>query len=130
MADAGPLYALRDPTDTLHERSREDQERLESERLRTAMSYSTLTECHALIMRKLGMGEARSFLSELSATSYFLTPTTQDYEKAVQRTLRYPDQNITLADAIVAEVGDRLEIPVWTYDHHFDVMGVRVWRGA
>ncbi|MGH3090580.1 MAG: type II toxin-antitoxin system VapC family toxin [Rubrobacteraceae bacterium] len=122
IADAGPLYALRDSADTLHQRAGEDQKRLESRRLKTAISYSTLTECHALILRKLGMNEARSFLVELTATSYFLTPTTQDYEKAVAKTLRYPDQDITLADAITAEVSDRLDVPVWTFDHHFDML--------
>lgn len=33
-----------------------------------------------------------------------------------------------MADAINAEISDRLQIPMWTYDHHFDVMGSRVWR--
>lgn len=46
------------------------------------------------------------------------------------RVLRYSDQDISLADAVVAEISDRLEIPVWTFDHHFAVMGVRVWREA
>jgi predicted nucleic acid-binding protein len=29
-------------------------------------------------------------------------------------------------DAVNAEIADRLGLPVWTYDHHFDVMGSRV----
>lgn len=42
--------------------------------------------------------------------------------------LRYPDQSITLFDAILAVLSDRLALPIWTFDHHFDVMGSDVWR--
>jgi hypothetical protein len=31
-------------------------------------------------------------------------------------------------DAVIAEISGRLEAPVWTFDHHFDVIGVKVWR--
>ena len=41
---------------------------------------------------------------------------------------RYPDQDISLADAVNAEISERLGVTVWTYDHHFDVMGTGVWR--
>jgi len=33
-------------------------------------------------------------------------------------------------DAVTAVVGRRLRMPVWTYDHHFDVVRVEVWRDA
>jgi hypothetical protein len=38
------------------------------------------------------------------------------------------DQPITLFDAAVATLAARLQIEVWTYDHHFDVMNASVWR--
>ncbi len=57
-----------------------------------------------------------------------VTLTEGDYERAVQRVLRYPDQYISLVDAVNAEIADRLGLPVWTYDYHFDGMGSRVWR--
>lgn len=47
LADAGPLYALRDLNDALHERSHEDLGRLKAKRLETLVSYSTLLEDHA-----------------------------------------------------------------------------------
>jgi predicted nucleic acid-binding protein len=31
-------------------------------------------------------------------------------------------------DAVTAVLARRLELPVWTYDHHFDVMRIAVWR--
>ena len=40
----------------------------------------------------------------------------------------YPDQPITLFDALLAVMSERFDLPVWTFDHHFDVMRVAVWR--
>jgi predicted nucleic acid-binding protein len=28
-----------------------------------------------------------------------------------------------LFDAVYAALAERLDLPVWTFDHHFDVMG-------
>ena len=39
-----------------------------------------------------------------------------------------PDQPITLIDATLAAVAARMRVSVWTYDHHFDAMGIPVWR--
>lgn len=39
-----------------------------------------------------------------------------------------PDQTISFFDALLAEMASVLELPVWTYDSDFDVMGVAVWR--
>jgi hypothetical protein len=33
-------------------------------------------------------------------------------------------------DAVAAVVGRWLGLPVWTYDHRFDVVRVEVWRDA
>jgi predicted nucleic acid-binding protein len=43
---------------------------------------------------------------------------------------RFPGRRITLTDAVLATMSPRLRLPVWTYDHHFDIMQVEVWRGA
>ena len=57
-----------------------------------------------------------------------VNPEADDYLAAAALLSRYPDQRITLADAVVATLSRRLGLPVWTYDHHFDVMGSSVWR--
>jgi predicted nucleic acid-binding protein len=128
LSDTGPLYAAADPTDSQHERSLREQTRLEDQSLRAVVSYATLQEAHALVLRKLGPVQAQIFLRDLLRTTVFVVPTEEDYKKAVARIFRYPDQDISMADAINAEISDRLQIPMWTYDHHFDVMGSRVWR--
>lgn len=69
LADAGPLYATRDPNDAFHERSREDLGLLRAGRLKALVSYSTLLECHTLVLRKLGIAEAHSFLKHVAGTA-------------------------------------------------------------
>lgn len=127
-ADTGPLYAAADQNDSFHARSLEEQERLEAENLETAVSYATLQEAYVLILRKLGNVRARSFLEDIVQGAVLIASMKEDYERAVRRVLRYPDQDISLADAVNAEVCERFRVPVWTYDHHFDVMGTHVWR--
>jgi len=39
----------------------------------------------------------------------------------------YPDQKITLHDAALAIVSRDLAIPVWTFDHHLELMGAQIW---
>jgi len=46
----------------------------------------------------------------------------------VARLRALTDQPITLFDATVAAMATRLNFDVWTYDHHFDVMRIGVWR--
>jgi predicted nucleic acid-binding protein len=57
-----------------------------------------------------------------------INPTPEDYRRAIEKIGAVADQPITLFDATVAILAARLRLEVWTYDHHFDVMGVRVWR--
>nr|MBA3388725.1 hypothetical protein [Rubrobacter sp.] len=99
-----------------------------AEDLETAVSYATVQEAYILVLRKLGTAQARSFLEDLIQGAVLTTPTEGDYERAVGRVLQYPDQDISIADAVNAEISDRLQIPNWTYDRHFDAMGAEVWR--
>ena len=51
-----------------------------------------------------------------------------NYRDATTLVGRFPDQSITLFDATLAILASRLQMPVWTYDHHFDAMQASVWR--
>jgi predicted nucleic acid-binding protein len=57
-----------------------------------------------------------------------VNPIVEDYRQAVTKVQSLKDQPITLFDALVATLACRLGLEVWTYDHHFDVMRVPVWR--
>jgi hypothetical protein len=102
---------------------------LRTENLKTLVTYPTLLECYILVLHKLGIGEAHSFVKYVAGTAVLVNPTAEDFDAATARVLEYPDQDITLTDAVLVEVSARLAAPVWTHDHHFDVMGAQVWRG-
>jgi predicted nucleic acid-binding protein len=57
-----------------------------------------------------------------------VNPTPEDYRRAIAKVRVLPDQEISLFDATLASLAERLELRVWTYDHHFAVMRVPVWR--
>lgn len=128
LADTGPLYAARDPDDNLHGRSQDALGRLRDQNIKVVVPYPILLESYSLVMRKLGNREAHAFLAQSSSTSILTNANTEDYQEASARILPYRDQDISLFDAVLAAMSDRLESPVWTFDHHFDVMRVDIWR--
>ena len=128
LTDTGPLYALIDPDDQYHQRARAELERLSEQRLAIVTSWSIVTEAYSLVLRELGISKAQSWLKELIPGMGLLNPKDEDYLEAARRLRRYPDQDISLFDAVLAVISDQLQIPVWTFDHHFDDMRIRVWR--
>lgn len=128
LADTGPLYALVDPDDRHHARARGEAERLERDGLSVVLAYPTLLEAYTLALRRLGAVTAHTWMEETLATCGLLNPIANDYLQAAGRILALPDQPITLFDSVVAQLAERLGLLVWTYDHHFDLMRVEVWR--
>jgi len=41
---------------------------------------------------------------------------------------RFADQPISLFAATMASKSEQFNLPVWTFDHHCDLMGIAVWR--
>jgi predicted nucleic acid-binding protein len=80
-----------------------------------------------LLLYKLGRHAAAAWLAEVSDAS-FLNPAPEDYARALTMVEALPDQSITLVDATLAALATRMGLDVWTYDHHFDVMRVGIWR--
>lgn len=127
LTDTGPLYAAVDPDDEHHARALLELQKLNRDRQEIVILYPTLLEAYSLIMYRLGRGVASNWLRDIAQTA-MLNPTSEDYWQAAARTRALTDQSITLFDAVVAVVATRLKVDVWTYDHHFDVMRVGVWR--
>ncbi len=127
LADTGPLYAAVDPEDARHQRAVEELHQLDNERREVVVLYSTLLEAYSLILFRLGRDVASDWLTDM-ADAAAVNPTPEDYLQAATKIRALADQPITLFDAVAAVVASRLDMPVWTYDHHFDVMRVPVWR--
>ncbi len=128
LADTGPLYAAVDPDDAYHVQAQRELRRLSRSQRDVIISYPTLLEAYTLVLCRLGHGSALSWLDSVLAGASLLNPTPDDYREAANRILAFPDQEITLFDATVAVLAARLDVQVWTYDYHFDVMRVPVWR--
>jgi predicted nucleic acid-binding protein len=127
LADTGPLYAAVDPEDAHHARALQELQQLGRDRLEIMVLYSTLIEAYSLILFRLGRNVASDWLTEM-ANAAFINPMPEDYRQATARIRSLADQPITLFDALAAVIATRLKLNVWTYDHHFDVMRVPVWR--
>jgi predicted nucleic acid-binding protein len=127
LADAGPLYAAVDEADQHHREARQQLETLDTERRNVVISYPTLLEAYSLVLYRLGVAAAHKWIGFLAGAA-LINPDSEDYGRAVITVQNFPDQGITLVDATVAALALRLGLEVWTYDHHFDVMRVPVWR--
>jgi hypothetical protein len=91
------------------------------------VAYPTLLEAYTIVLHRLGKNVASNWLSELGETA-MINPTPEDYRDAFTRVRALGDQDVTLFDATLATVAIRMGLEVWTYDHHFEVMRVPVWR--
>lgn len=127
LADAGPLYAAVDPSDSYHQQAVRELQRLSQDRCNVIVSFSTLLEVHSLILRRIRPSIALQWLQEMAAAT-LINPTPEDYRQASAKLADFTDQSITLFDATLAVLALRAGVPVWTYDHHFEVMRVPVWR--
>lgn len=128
LADTGPLYALVDPDDEHHRRAQEELERLAESGYGLVVPFQIVVETYKLIMRSLGIAAGHRWLEEAERRTVLYNPASEDYRKASLRVRRYADQALTLEDALLAVLGERLGAPVWTFDHHFDILRVNVWR--
>jgi predicted nucleic acid-binding protein len=127
LADTGPLYALADPSDQYHLRAQTQQDRISATKRLVAVAYPTLTESYTLVLRRLGKVYAHQWLQQVMDGTMLINPEPGDYVRAATLVLNFKDQSITLFDAVVATMSERLEVEVWTYDRDFDMLDVKRW---
>lgn len=130
LADTGPLYAAVDPDDQYHARARAELAELAADGWRIHMTLPTVLEAYTLILYRLGIRVAHRWLDDLTGSAMPLMPTVADTAAAFALVRRYPDQDLTLFDALLAVVSDRLAAAVWTYDAHFDMLRAARWHAT
>ncbi|HEY9640771.1 MAG TPA: PIN domain-containing protein [Coleofasciculaceae cyanobacterium] len=128
LTDTGPLYAAYDPSDRYHSQALAEIDRLAEQDIHAFVPYPILLETHSLILKRLGIPIGFRFLDEISAGATLIQPTIADYRAATEILQHFSDQTITLFDATTAAIAQRLNLSVWTYDFHFDVIGVAIWN--
>ena len=129
LADTGPLYALADPQDQYHLRANRELDAIQRESVSFLVTQPTLCEAHALVARRLGYNFAARWLDALLESAAVAPASYGDLVEAQRSLERYSDQSIVLHDAIVAAFSRRVNVPVWTFDRHFDVLGVARYPG-
>ena len=129
IADTTPLYALVDPSDQYYQKARGELLKIKQLNIQVIIPYTIALESYSLILYRLGIETAIKFAQEIKESAELIHPTEEDYNLAWQKIKQYSDQKITLFDAVTATISQRLNYPVWTYDYHFDLMLVSVWRG-
>jgi predicted nucleic acid-binding protein len=127
LADTGPLYAANDEGDEYHAVALRQLKEFARDRREVLIAYPILLEAYSLLLSRLGRRAATDWLAEVSDTS-FLNPAPEDYARGLTIVRSFSDQSITLVDSTLAALATRMGLDVWSYDHHFDVMRVGVWR--
>ncbi|MGK7941043.1 MAG: type II toxin-antitoxin system VapC family toxin [Crocosphaera sp.] len=128
IADTGPLYAAIDIDDQYHQRSQQELKIINQQKLAIIVPYPIYLETHKLILQSLGITTALKFTREIEKQVNFVNPTAEDYQAATSIITKFPDQKITLFDAVTVILANQINLPVWTYDYHFDIMKAEVWR--
>ena len=128
LADTTPLYGAIDTSDQFHARAQAEIQRIAKEKLIVVVSFPVYIETYSLLLYRLGFEQANRFSQNCLESANLLNPTEEQYLKAIKKVQQFPDQTITIVDALTAILADELNIPVWTYDYHFEVMKISVWR--
>ncbi len=127
LADTGPLYAALNPRDQYYERAQAELSNLADDSCEVAVIYPTILETYSLILRNLQPHDAIQWLEDIAVGTHVLEIGTDDYKRAFEIVGRFTDQDVTLFDALLATVSIRSNLRIWTYDHHFDILGAERW---
>ena len=127
FADSDPLYALIDRSDEHHRQARLEFETIVNDGLTLSVIVPVIQETHRLLLQRIGPHVAAPWLAEINAATFIIDTNLDDYWQACSLLARFPDQRISIGDGLLAAVSQRLQSPVWTYDHHFDILGAARW---
>ena len=127
LVDAGPLFALIDSRDQYHHRAHQELDDIYDGGWGFAVAWTTVAETYSLLARRIGVLTAQEWLEDLIRDFMVLPVSPDDYLTAIEHLRRFPDQQFSLFDAIVYVLSRERGMPVWSFDHHFDVMSAQRW---
>jgi predicted nucleic acid-binding protein len=127
LTDVGPLYAALNRRDQYHERATVDLAAIAAEQRLITILYPTVLEAYSLILKRHPPSVASGWLEDIAVDTLIVDVEETDYLRAFEIVRRYTDQPVTLFDALMSAYADRSNLLVWTYDHHFDILGAQRW---
>jgi len=81
-------------------------QQLDRDNLAVIVPYTVYLEAYTLILCRVGFGQAIAFTREIVKGANLINASTNDYLAATQLVSRFPDQQITLFDAVTAVVAN------------------------
>jgi predicted nucleic acid-binding protein len=118
ILDAGPLIALAHRADADHARVRVGFEQLADGRTRLIAPLPIVFEVYKWLLYHAGSAYARDALTNMRAALEVIFPSRQDFDDATSLIMGLRSGwTGTLEDALVAALGARLRLPVWTLNY-------------
>ncbi len=131
LLDTAPLYALLTPTDQHHARAKVTFDRLSEGGEAAFLPYPIATELHRLILYRKPEDPIKAEQAVTRTLSVYppLLPGEADVMGALALLRAFGDQRISLADATLAAMANRLGATVLTFDaRHFALLKARVFE--
>lgn len=129
FVDASALIALNNPRDQYHETAIGIAKKLNNSEL--IISDTVLSEAYAFLRYRSGYHIALNLLENiLEGTPFVIADVTSESRMTTMALLKkFNDQKISYCDALSVAIMKEQKIDqIFTFDHHFDLMGVKVIR--
>lgn len=122
LVDTSAVYALIDRDDRNHSAAKTKLTALRKKRLEPFLTNFIVAECHALLLTRLGIGIARTWL--LSNVWQVEPIVAADEQRARDIIRRYVDKDFSFVDATSISIMERMELrSVFSFDRHFEQYG-------
>ena len=108
IADTGPLYAAIDIDDQYPQRSQQELKIINQQKLAILVPSPIYLETHKLILQSLGITAALKFTRDIEKQVNFVNPTAKDYQAATSIITKFPDQKMTLFDAVTVILANQI----------------------
>jgi uncharacterized protein len=123
LVDTSAIYALLDRNDARHRAARAGLKRLQKSRTEPFLTNFIVAECHALLLVRLGIEVARTWLLDNVWSVERIAA--EDEQSAREIVRKYIDKTFSFTDATSFAVMDRLKVRrALAFDRHFDQYGI------